>query len=252
VKSPLESLYQLWSAGVVIPTAVLSTTLFGSTAIAAGLKHPKISTACSHNWARSLLAVNFTKVRVHGVENIDPATSYLVMCNHNSYFDTLALLGALPLPLRFVMKKELGRVPIFGTAVRRWGGILVDRSDRSQAINELKRGIEPIIQNNLSLLVFPEGTRSRDGQLGPFKKGGFVTAIQSRLPILPVAVVGSTDVMPSRGWKLKPGTIDMVVGAPIPTLDASVEKKEELMLTVRDAMLALVAEGKKIRERSSE
>lgn len=242
MKSQIDKLYGLWSAGVVIPTTVLSTTLFGSAAIAAGLKHPRMSTLSANTWAKSLLAANFTTVSVEGAEHCSSATSYVVMSNHQSYFDTLALLGHLPLPLRFVMKKELGRIPLFGTAVRRWGGILVDRSDRGQAIEELQKGIVPLVDNKLSLLVFPEGTRSKDGQLGPFKKGGFMTAIQAGLPILPVVLVGSARCLPANGFRLRPGHIVLRVGQPIDVSKYGVEQRDRLMADVRASMLGLLGD----------
>lgn len=239
MKGGLEKLYGVWAASVVVPTAVLGTTVFGSTAIVAGLKHHELSSACGRNWARTLLAANFSTVSVHGGEGLDGNRSYVVMANHQSYFDTLALLGHLPLPIRFVMKKELGKIPIFGAAVKRPGGILVDRSDRGQAIEELRKGILPLVQRNLSLLVFPEGTRSKSGQLGPFKKGGFMTAISTGLPILPVGIRGSERCLPAQGWKLRPGTMELHVGTPIEVSAFGVERREELMGEVRRQMLAL-------------
>lgn len=240
MKHYLESLYGVWAAGVVAPTVVASTTLFGSGAVLAGLEHPEVSTFCSRSWGRTLLASNFTQVKVEGAEHIDKQRSYIVMSNHTSYLDAPALLGYLPLPLRFVMKKELGRIPIFGAGVRRQGGILVDRQNREQAVEELRKGIGPLMERRLSLLVFPEGTRSKDGQLGDFKKGGFMTALQTGLPILPVALLGCAQCLPASGWRLRPGRITLRIGSPIDVAAYGMTGRDKLMSDVREAMCHLL------------
>lgn len=165
-------------------------------------------------WARWSLFCANVKVRVEGEENL-PQGPAIYMPNHVSHFDVLAILGYLNVQFRWTVKKELFRIPLFGLAMKRAGYIRIDRSDHQKAVKSMEEAAEKI-KSGSSIVIFPEGTRSRDGNLQyPFKKGGFHLALQSGVPVVPVAVLGSRVVLPRHSKKVTPGTITMRIGKPI-------------------------------------
>ncbi len=184
-------------------------------------------------WSRMNLAMAFARIRVRGLENISPGRSYILMSNHQSHVDVWALIGYAPLQLRWVMKMELRKVPIFGIACERMGHIYIDRSDSQKARDELAV-IRKRFERGSSVVFFPEGTRSPEGALLPFKKGGFVMALQHDVPILPVTINGSRHVLPKDTLDLMPGTIEIVFHPPVAMEGYSLESKELLMDRVRD------------------
>jgi len=167
-------------------------------------------------WARSILWVSRAKVSVEGMDHIDPGAAYVYMANHQSMYDILALLGYLPVQFRWVAKKELFRIPIFGYSMARVGYVSIDRSNRQSAIQSLREAAQRIAQG-VSVVVFPEGTRSSDGQIKPFKKGGFYLATDSGRPVVPVVIWGTRDVMPKGKLRIRPGPIVLSINRPIET-----------------------------------
>lgn len=185
----------------------------------------------------------FVKLRVHGIENIDRKKQYVFMSNHVSYFDIPAEALALPHQMRWVYKKELAAVPVFGWALKSIGHIMVDRGNRAQAVESLKRSIS-LLTGNTSIMIFPEGTRSTTGELLPFKKGGFHIALHSRFPIVPIAISGSRDIMKKGEFRIKPGTIVVTIFPPVETEGYDMGSLNELITKVRDT----ISEG--LRERT--
>ena len=169
----------------------------------------------ARSWSRKLLRMAGVRVRVVGLEGLSRDEPRILVSNHQSWFDVFALAGKLQLPLRFVAKQELARIPVFGRAWRRCGHISIDRGDRSSAIESLERAGRQIRDEALTIVMFPEGTRSPTGELQRFKKGAFVLAIQTGVPVVPVAVVGSRAVMPKGSWRIRPGEIEIRIGEPI-------------------------------------
>lgn len=213
------------------------TLLWGSTATACALVRPRGQgfIRCGRRWARGLLRTAGVQVRVEGLEHLDPDRSYVFMSNHQSHFDVLALLHALPFDLRAVTKQELARVPLFGWALAAAGFIFVDRSNRDRAIASLARAGE-VLRSGRSILVFAEGTRSPDGALLPFKKGGFMMALGAGAPVVPVAVAGSRDVLAKHSLRLRPGPIRVRVMPPIETAGRGSGDRDRLMTEVRRAI----------------
>lgn len=183
-------------------------------------------------WVRVNLAV--CGVRLHSCRHarLDPEKPYVFMSNHRSQFDILAVAAALDdFQLRWVAKKELLDVPFFGFALRHTGHIVIDRSDHEQAITTLNAAREKMA-TGISVMIFPEGTRAKPEQdLLPFKKGGFMLALDTGFPIVPVAVRGSADLLPRDSWLPRGGDIDVVVGAPI---DVRGLDRDELMRQVAE------------------
>ncbi|MBT8367922.1 MAG: 1-acyl-sn-glycerol-3-phosphate acyltransferase, partial [Deltaproteobacteria bacterium] len=145
-------------------------------------------------WGRSILVASRIKVTVDGLSIIDPQRPYIYMPNHQSNFDIPVLLGHLTVQFRWLAKMELFKIPIFGHAMRKAGYISIDRNNRESAFQSLEVAAEKV-RNGVSVLIFPEGTRSRDGKIQPFKKGGFVMAIDSGVAIVPVIISGARSIM---------------------------------------------------------
>jgi 1-acyl-sn-glycerol-3-phosphate acyltransferase len=183
-------------------------------------------------WGKSILAVSRIKVSVKGLSNIDPSSPYIYMANHQSNFDIPVLLGHLTVQFRWLAKMELFKIPIFGRAMRKAGYISIDRYDRKSAFKSLDAAAKKI-KSGVSVLIFPEGTRSRDGKIRPFKKGGFVLAIDSGVPIVPVVIKGTYAIMTKGKFRVNPGHVSMIVHKPIDTAAYTRETKEGLMENVR-------------------
>ena len=183
-------------------------------------------------WGKSILMVSRIKVSVQGYSNIDPALPYIYMPNHQSNFDIPVLLGHLKVQFRWLAKIELFKIPIFGRAMRKAGYISIDRYNRESAIKSLKVAANKI-KSGVSVLIFPEGTRSRDGDILPFKKGGFVLAIDSGVPIVPVVITGTRSIMTKGKFRVNEGQVNMVIHKPIDTSAYTRDTKSALMENVR-------------------
>ncbi|MCK5916595.1 MAG: 1-acyl-sn-glycerol-3-phosphate acyltransferase [Deltaproteobacteria bacterium] len=168
-------------------------------------------------WGWINLRLNGVKVVYRGLENIDPQQTYMVIANHKSFLDIYAIFSCRALYCLFVAKRELTRIPIFGTALSRSGSIIIDRGNRRQAIAKLQSQGKVLKKNKISIILFAEGTRSPASvRLGKFKKGGFILASQLGLPILPLTISNSGNLQPKGKIAIKPGTITMTFSPPIP------------------------------------
>jgi 1-acyl-sn-glycerol-3-phosphate acyltransferase len=183
-------------------------------------------------YAWIILKVCGIRLRVRGREHIQPNQRYVILSNHASYFDPPALVLALGLQYRWVIKKELRKVPLFGLALETSRNLFIDRSKGSDALESIKQGVAQLPEGT-GILLFPEGTRSIDGQLLPFKKGGFVIAKDGELPILPVTIRGSHERLPKGRAAFSAGDIEIVVHPPVSTEHRSLE---ELMREVRQTI----------------
>lgn len=187
-------------------------------------------------WGNLNLWAAGVKVRMTGLENINPRQPYVFLSNHQGWFDIFTLLGKLPVQFRWLAKEELFRLFVLGPAMRAAGYIPIDRSDRRKAQESLHQAAMKV-QEGTSVVVFPEGTRSPDGSLQKFKKGGFIIAIKSQQPIAAIAISGSSRVLPKQGtWLIHPGVIDITVEKPIDTVNLTLKDHDMLMHTVREAI----------------
>ena len=169
----------------------------------------------SRIWTWMILTVGGVSVKVNGLSRIDPRRQYVFMVNHQSNIDIPVLVHSLSaFQLRWIAKKELLWVPFFGWAMWASKHIAVDRSDRLDALGSLKKARERMA-GGISVVVFPEGTRSRDGQLLPFKRGGFLLALQAQTPIVPITINGSVAILPKGDWRIRSGEIEVTVGEPL-------------------------------------
>lgn len=193
-------------------------------------------------WGRLMLWAAGTPVRVEGLENIRHDRPQIFVANHVSWFDVWALAAKIPKRYRFVAKKELERIPVFGPAWKAAGHISIDRSNRASAIRSLDEAGRLLHRDNSSVVIFPEGTRSRTGALLPFKKGAFMLALHTGVEIVPVAVVGTRRILPKGGWRVRPAPIILRFGAPIPTEGYGEADRDRLIAEVRDRIEELLRE----------
>jgi 1-acyl-sn-glycerol-3-phosphate acyltransferase len=189
-------------------------------------------------WSRPLLWLGIARLQIERTAEIDWSRPHIYMMNHQSMLDIPVAFLAVPTPLRFIAKRSLSHVPFLGWYMRATGMIFVDRGRSSQAIASLQAAAARI-RDGASIIAFPEGTRSRDGAIHPFKKGTFVVAIEAQVPIVPMAVHGASYVLPPDGFQVRPGKIRVKVGAPIPTAGLTVEDRDALAQQVREEVIRL-------------
>jgi 1-acyl-sn-glycerol-3-phosphate acyltransferase len=190
------------------------------------------------DWARQILRAAGTPVHAVGLERIPPGEPVIFASNHSSMFDIWALFATLPGSVRFVAKRELFRIPLLGGAMRAAGHIPIDRAVKARAF-EAYDDAARIIKRGFSPVVFPEGTRSRTGELLPFKNAPFALAIAAQVPVVPVYVHHTLEILPKGAWRLRPRPIRLFVGAPIPTAGLTPDDREALRERVRAAIVAL-------------
>jgi 1-acyl-sn-glycerol-3-phosphate acyltransferase len=193
-------------------------------------------------WSRVWLATSGTRLEVEGGDNIDPNRSYVVVANHLSALDIMACLLAVPLPIRFLAKKELFRVPVLAQGMRLVGIIEVDREARGAIHSEVNRQSRELIEQGRSLIIYAEGTRPRNGVMKPFKKGAFTMAIRSGLPVLPLSIHGSYEAWPPGKPVVRGGLIRVMIDKPVETDGMTSADTGELRDQVREIIGGRVEE----------
>jgi 1-acyl-sn-glycerol-3-phosphate acyltransferase len=189
-------------------------------------------------WSRWILAVCGIRVDVEGLEHVDRSRSYVILSNHLSHFDIWATLAALPLKIRFVAKKELLRVPIFGQALALSDHIVIDRSNPEEAVACINARVANQIGAGFCIVFYAEGTRSSDGRVHEFKKGGVMLALRTGLPIIPMSVSGTRKFLPKRSVIIRPsGRVKIVLGRPIETTGVPFDQRDALNERVRDVVM---------------
>ena len=191
-------------------------------------------------WMAFNLWASGVRVKVSGMEHLDPNRQYIFMSNHRSAADIVTVGWALwRFQIRFVAKRELLKVPIFGWGLRALKNIIIDRSNHVQAVRSYRIAGERI-RRGISVVVFPEGTRGVGRELLPFKKGGFVLAIETGTPIAPIAVVGTAAVLPKKSLKIESGVVEVRIGEPIETQAVALKDKDRIVRAVRESIAGLL------------
>lgn len=236
----------LLATGGAALSAVLGTVGFGTLAILLSWVPPRgrAMVLLCRWWARLILFCSGVRVDAEADPGLQRAQSYVFLSNHQSYFDIPALLATIPAEARFAAKRGLFRIPFFGWALSAGGFIPIDRQNKSRARDAFQVAAGRLRRGG-SMLFFPEGTRSHDGRLGPFQRGGLLLAIKSGLPLVPVGIRGARAVMPRGRLRVSPGTITIRYGRPIDVTRYGVRRRKELMEEVRRqvARLAGLHEG---------
>ena len=204
----------------LIPAIAVYTIVLGALSVGSSFFDPRgrghFAHRCARAWSWLILATTGVEVRVEGLERVQRGRTYVFVSNHQSIYDIPVLFWSLPFQLRIIAKDSLGRFPVLGPHLKRTGHMLVDRTKPD------KSGIfgwaSGLTSRGLSLIIFPEGTRSRDGRLGKFKGGLLMLAMQAGLPIVPISVVGSRHVMRKGELTTRPGHVTLVVHEPIETV----------------------------------
>lgn len=231
----LQLLFTLTWTSVLICFALVLLVL------CAGRRHWPLRMA-SRVWSPGLLGGAGVHLDLEGFETIDFSRPYIIVANHQSMIDVCALFCALPVPMRFVLKQELARLPFVGAYARAMGMVFIERRSARAATRRL-HDAATIFRDRQSLCAFPEGTRSRDGRVGPFKGGVFKLAIETGIPILPIAIDGSGLILPAAGFKVRPGRIRLRVGTPIATADLHPGDRQQLARRSQQVIIDLQRHG---------
>ena len=218
----------------LIPTIGIYTVGLGTLSLLSTLvdRQGRLAHGCARIWSWLILATTGVSVTTEGFERLDRRRTYVFVSNHQSIYDIPVVFATLPFQLRIIAKESLGRFPFLGWHLRRSGHLLVDRRHPDRA--RILRRWKALIGEGLSLIVFPEGTRSADGRVGPFKAGSFLLAIEAGMPLVPVTVDGSRHVMSKGQLTTRPGRVRLVIHEPIATESLQAGDARDLAARVRD------------------
>jgi 1-acyl-sn-glycerol-3-phosphate acyltransferase len=225
------------------PAIVLATIFYGAISLVVSFFDATgaVQIRVARRWAKTLLSASGARVRVEGLEHIDPAASYVFIANHRSYMDTPVALANIPVQFRFLAKRGLFQIPFLGTHLSRAGHIPVPREDPRAAVKVMQRAAEVIQAKKISLLIFPEGGRSHDGQMRPFKEGGAYIAIRAGVPVVPLVLIGTRKLLPYGAGVVQPGDVTLRILKPIETSQLSLKDRGSLTDRVRSLILEELA-----------
>ncbi len=223
-----------------IPFVILVTVIYS---ILAAITRPidrnaRIYHALMRSWSRLLLILLRVRVKTFGREHLKPGTPYIFIANHASYLDIIAIGVSLPEGGLFVYKEELTKIPVWGWSLRYSPFIMIRRTDPRKAMESIEGAAREIRERRQSVVIFPEGTRSADGRLGEFKRGGFLLAAKTGVPLVPLAITGSHRLLPRNDWRVRSGEITVRIGEPIPgRADPNRNEERELQEELRRRLL---------------
>ena len=227
---------------------ILSTSILGTIAIIGVVifRSERFFRRCTILWSNIL--IDWCGIEVH--KNIkckreEFAEPILFMSNHQSHYDIPTIYVTLPIFTMFLAKKELRKIPFLGWAMWLTGFVFIDRKNREEAFKSIAEAADQFVNERRSIVIFPEGTRSKDGVLQPFKKGGFHLAIQAKAKIIPIGIWGTIFVLPKGSWFVKPGKVVITIGEPIYASNYTYETINSLIDTVRTSIQSLIDESKK-------
>jgi 1-acyl-sn-glycerol-3-phosphate acyltransferase len=234
---PFFVLYQLF---ILIPLVMVATILTAITTICFSYikSKPLLKNIPPRWWSKLVCFLSFISVSIEGLDNLDKKQSYIFVANHQSMFDIWVVYGWLDMPFSWIMKKELRKIPLVGTACESAGHIFIDRSNAVEAKKSIQLA-EQKLKNGNCVVVFPEGTRSRDGKIGMFKRGAFNIASDINLPIVPITIIGAFERMSRSDFIIKPGKIKMIIHKPIESSsNLSEQETRKLANDVREIVIS--------------
>ena len=229
---------------ITAPLIVLATIAFGLVSLVISLFEAsgRRQIAMARAWARFLLWGSGVKVRAHGSEKIAPDGSYVFVSNHLSYMDTPVVLANIPVQFRFLAKSGLFQIPLLGTHLARAGHIPVPRDDARAAVKTMNQAAQVMRERGISLLIFPEGGRSHTGELAAFKEGAAYIAIRAGVPLVPIALKGTREVLPFGSGEVRAGSVTMRIGDPIPTDQIQLRDRGRITAELRDQIASMLDE----------
>jgi 1-acyl-sn-glycerol-3-phosphate acyltransferase len=237
MKPEKHILFFLYQWIIAFPVLLILTILVAIATIILSplLPNSQFSYYPARFWGKTICALTFVKVKVTGLENIDPRQSYIFASNHQSMFDVFVVYGWIPSIFKWIMKMELKKIPFVGQACAAAGHIFIDRSNLMAAKHSLEKA-EKQLRNGVSVVVFPEGTRTRTGEMGTFKRGAFRIAADLSLPIVPITLRGSFERLHRNSANVNPGTIEMIIHKPIDILPFLPDNTSKLIQKTRDVI----------------
>ena len=232
----------LWAYLVVDPLIYLSTMFFGTINLFVSLfdKVGNAQMVVARVWARSLLLIAGVRVSAEGLEKIDLSRPFVIAANHASYFDTPVILDKIGLQFRFLARAGLFKIPLMGTHLKLAGHVPVEQKDPRAALRAMQAAADNIRDKKISMLIFPEGGRTRDGNLQEFKEGVAYIAIKAGVPIIPVGLTGTREIVAMGSAIVRPGKVTLRVGDPISTEGLSLKDRQKLTDEVRERVQALI------------
>jgi 1-acyl-sn-glycerol-3-phosphate acyltransferase len=233
---------------ITAPLIFLYTGVMGTISVASSVidARGRLQHACSRIWARMILWTSRVKLRVYGLEHVNPGTPYVLCFNHQSHMDIPIVLAAMPFQFRFAAKKELFRYPFLGWHLRRSGHVPIDRENPRAAVKSLREAAETI-RHGTAVAIFPEGGTSRDGSINSFKGGGFMLATKSEAAVVPVTIRGSRAVLAPKTYHVRGGVVEVVIGEPVPSQGTTTG---ELANRVREEIVTTFNYGKALDRNS--
>ncbi|HTB10873.1 MAG TPA: lysophospholipid acyltransferase family protein [Bryobacteraceae bacterium] len=231
-----------WSLVFVDPLIILSTLFFGVISLVASPfdRSGEFMMKTARRWARLLLAIAGVRVKVEGLEKLTPGASYVFASNHLSYMDTPVILTHIRADFRFMAKSGLFKIPLLGTHLGQAGHIPVPRGDPRAAVKTMTLAADSIRSRNISILIFPEGGRSNDGELHPFKDGAAYIAIKAGVPVVPLAISGTREILAMHSATFHRGSVTVRVGDPISTDGLTLHDRKTVTETARECVVAML------------
>jgi len=235
------SLAYVRSLLITDPIIILATIVMGSLSLFASLfdSAGRLQHQISRVWSRMLLKVSGVKMRIQGLEKIDPKMAYVFVANHRSLMDTPVVLAHIPVQFRFLAKKGLFLIPILGTHLRRAGHLPVVKDDPRASLKSMSDAAKIVRERRVSVLLFPEGGRSLDG-LRDFKEGAAYIAIKAGVPAVPIAMTGTREVLPMGSMQIMSGIVELRIGDPISTTNLTLKDRTALTQVLHDRVADLL------------
>ena len=236
------SLSYIRSLLITDPIIILATIIMGSISLLTSLfdSDGRIQHQISRVWSRMLLKVSGVKMQVEGLEKIDPGATYVFVANHRSFMDIPVLLAYLPLQFRFLAKKGLFLIPFLGTHLRRAGHLPVIKDNPRASLKSMTDAARILREHGMSVMLFPEGGRSKDGLLQDFIEGAAYIAVKAGVPVIPIAMTGTREVLPMGSLQIMSGIVTLRIGDPISTANMTMKNRTTLTQMMHERVADLL------------
>jgi 1-acyl-sn-glycerol-3-phosphate acyltransferase len=233
----------VFRAAIALLWAGVSTLVYGIITIVSSVISKRFARFIAKMWAVQVLQVAGIRISINGAERIDKNKKYVFVANHQSGIDIPLLIAGLPRFLSFIAKKELFFIPVFGWGMAAIGHIWIDRANARKARESISRAVRMIQNDDISLVIFPEGTRSETGEIGEFKKGSFTLPIEAGVDLVPIAIRGTRHVLPKKEMWVRSGTVYLDIGEPLSVANLTRNDKADIAEKVRTVIAEMLRNG---------